>query len=59
MTMPRFTAEASLGKLSETYVLTPNGPAETGMVLPQHIIVRPPHCGCHPLPGGGMVCTCV
>ncbi|HXW13179.1 MAG TPA: hypothetical protein VEN79_01615 [Terriglobia bacterium] len=57
MTMPRFTAEASLGKRIESYVLPPKAPAETGRVLPQHIVH--PHCGCYPLPGGGMICNCV
>ncbi len=59
MTMPRFTAEASLGKTNESYILTSKAPAGTGRVLPQHIIVRPPHCGCHALRDGGVVCTCV
>lgn len=58
MTMPRFTAEASLDKMSESYIVTPKAQAATGSVLPQYF-VRPPHCGCHPLPGGGVVCTCV
>jgi hypothetical protein len=56
MRLPKFTAEASLGKKEETYILTSGALADTGRVLPQFIHM---HCGCYPLPGGGMVCNCV
>jgi hypothetical protein len=60
MRMPGFTAEASLTKTDQRYILSPEAPAETGGVLPQfHIRPIPPHCGCYHLPGGGMVCTCI
>jgi len=35
MSMPGFTAEASLAKIGQRYILTPGAPAETGSVLPQ------------------------
>lgn len=35
MRLPEFTAEASLGKIRESYVLTSKTAAETGRVLPQ------------------------
>jgi hypothetical protein len=35
MTIPGFTAEASVGKVKESYFLTSEAPAESGMVLPQ------------------------
>lgn len=35
MRLPEFTAEASLGKVEESYILTSEAPAETGRVLPQ------------------------
>ncbi len=35
MNIPGFTAEASFGKMMESYVLTSDAPAETGRVLPQ------------------------
>jgi hypothetical protein len=58
MTIPGFTAEASLSKVrEEDYVLRSGTEAEAGRVLPQRVIHQ--HCGCFPLPDGGMYCTCV
>jgi hypothetical protein len=39
MTMPRFTAEASLQKTKQHYVLASGAAAETGSVLPQAFII--------------------
>jgi hypothetical protein len=59
MRLPEFTAEASLGQTREGYIVTPGGSTETGGVQPQFIHQPIPHCGCHVLPGGGIVCTCI
>jgi hypothetical protein len=58
MTIPGFTAEVSLGKPRESYILTPEASAENGMVLPQ--LLRP-GCICWgEVPGypgsGGCIC---
>lgn len=41
MSMPGFTAETSLGKMRDSYVLTTEARAETGRVLPQGFHVTP------------------
>ena len=41
MRLPEFTAEASLGKTRESYILTSGTEAEAGRVLPQAVIS---HC---------------
>jgi hypothetical protein len=59
MTIPGFTADASLAKTEQPYILATATPAKTGSVLPQYHI-QPPHCGCHPIgDSGGIICTCV
>lgn len=40
MRLPEFTAEASLGKKSEHFVLSSRSEAEAGRVLPQGYYVR-------------------
>jgi hypothetical protein len=40
MRLPEFTAEASLGKISEDYVLSLGAKEEAGRVLPQGYYVR-------------------
>lgn len=37
MTMPGFTAEASLGEVKDSYALALGHAQESGIVLPQHI----------------------
>ena len=49
MRLPEFTAESSLGKTEERYVLTSEAPGETGRILTQ-FIGSPYDPG---MPGGG------
>ncbi|MDR3678190.1 MAG: hypothetical protein P4N24_22105 [Acidobacteriota bacterium] len=41
MSMPGFTAEATLEIMKESYLLTPKGSQETGSVQPQGLFVNP------------------
>jgi hypothetical protein len=52
MTIQGFTAEVSLGKTRESYILTSETPAETGRVLPQRLC----HCVSY---YGVPLCTCI
>jgi hypothetical protein len=63
MTTPGFTAEASLGKVKETYILTSVASAETGGVVPQFCFRSPGSnyvtCGeCVDIDGDGVPDVC-
>jgi len=63
MTVPGFTAEASLGKVKESYIFTSQLSAETGRVLPQFCFHQPGSnyvtCGeCFDTNGDGVPDTC-
>jgi predicted molibdopterin-dependent oxidoreductase YjgC len=63
MTLPGFTAEASLAKVKERYILTSKGLAETGMVVPQFCYRTPGSpfetCGeCFDTDGDGVPDNC-
>ncbi len=47
MTMPGFTAEVSLGKVTESFLLTSGARAEAGSVIPQYDCIKPGYCVCY------------